>query len=166
MSVDRREGLFSAVLSSAATVDRVPAELHATIAGRLDAVGHRYTSNRRALVEVLAASGQPLAIPEILTAGRDLAQSSVYRNLAALEEAGAVHRLVTSGDFARYELAEDLTEHHHHLICTTCGDVADFTAPAALEASLGRVMATVADDTGFAAAGHRLDLMGTCTRCA
>ena len=165
MSVRSPGATFSAVLSAAATVGPVPAELHATIAGRLDAVGHRYTSNRRALVEVLAASGQPLAIPEILAAGRALAQSSVYRNLAALEEAGAVHRLVTSGSFARYELAEDLTEHHHHLICTTCGDVADFTAPAALEASLGRVVATVADSTGFAAAGHRLDLMGTCTRC-
>ncbi len=166
MTVVRGQARFSPVLSLAATVGGVPTELHATIAGRLDAVGQRYTSNRRALVEVLAASGQPLALPEILAAGRALAQSSVYRNLAALEEAGAVHRLVTSGDFARYELAEDLTEHHHHLICTTCGDVADFTAPAALEAGLGRVMASVADTAGFAAAGHRLDLMGTCTRCA
>lgn len=144
----------------------VPAELHATIVRRLRAVGQRYTTNRRALVEILAGARQPLAIPDILTSGRGLAQSSVYRNLAALEQAGAVHRIVTSGDFSRYELAEDLTEHHHHLICTTCGDVADFTAPATLEASLGRAMAVVADATGFAPAHHRLDLMGTCTRCA
>lgn len=141
-------------------------ELHVTIGGRLGAAGQRYTSSRRALVEVLAVAAQPLAIPEILAAGRGLAQSSVYRNLAALEQAGAVHRIVASGDFSRYELAEDLTQHHHHLICTTCGDVADFTAPPALERSLGRAMAEVADGTGFAPARHRLDLLGTCSRCA
>ena len=151
---------------SAATVPPVTAELHATVATRLRAAGQRYTANRRSLVEVLAAARQPLAIPDILVSGRGLAQSSVYRNLAMLEQAGAVHRIVASGDFSRYELAEDLTEHHHHLICTTCGDVADFTAPASLEASLGRAMAKVADATGFAPARHRLDLMGTCTRCA
>lgn len=144
----------------------VAPELHATIAARLRSVGQRYTPNRRSLVDVLAAARQPLAIPDILGSGRTLAQSSVYRNLVVLEQAGAVHRIVTSGDFARYELAEDLTEHHHHLICSTCGDVADFTAPAALEASLGRAMATVADATGFTPAHHRLDLIGTCTRCA
>lgn len=141
-------------------------ELHGTISARIGAAGQRYTSSRRALVEVLAVATQPLAIPDILSAGRGLAQSSVYRNLAALEQAGAVHRIVASGDFSRYELAEDLTAHHHHLICTTCGDVADFTAPPALERSLGRAMAEVADDTGFAPARHRLDLLGTCPRCA
>jgi Fe2+ or Zn2+ uptake regulation protein len=144
----------------------VPTELHTVIAGRLRAVGQRYTSGRHALVQLLADAGQPLAIPDILTSGRGLAQSSVYRNLSALEQAGAVHRIVTTGDFARYELAEDLTTHHHHLICSTCGDVTDFTAPAALEASLGRAMATVTHGTGFTPAHHRLDLIGTCARCA
>ena len=143
----------------------VPPELHAAIATRLRAVGQRSTTNRRALVDVLVGAGQPLGIPEILTSGERLAQSSVYRNLAVLEQAGAVHRIVT-GDFARYELAEDLTDdHHHHLICSVCGDVADFTAPRALETSLDRVMAKVADETGFAPARHRLDLIGTCARC-
>jgi len=141
-------------------------ELHVTIGDRLASAGQRYTSSRRALVDVLARATQPLAIPDILAAGPGLAQSSVYRNLAALEQAGAVHRIVASGDFARYELAEDLTEHHHHLICTTCGDVADFTAPPALERSLGKAMAEVAGGTGFTPARHRLDLLGTCPSCA
>ncbi|MEX2658286.1 MAG: Fur family transcriptional regulator [Acidimicrobiales bacterium] len=144
----------------------MPPELHTAIASRLRAVGQRYTTNRRTLVDVLLGAGQPLGIPEILGAGERLAQSSVYRNLAVLEQAGAVHRIVT-GDFARYELAEDLTDdHHHHLVCSVCGDVSDFTAPAALETSLTKVMAKVADETGFAPDRHRLDLLGTCTRCA
>ena len=65
-----------------------------------------------------------------------LAQSSAYRNLAVLERAGVVHRIVTSDEFARYELAEDLTHHHHHLICSTCGGVTDFEVSDAVEHEL------------------------------
>ncbi len=145
----------------------MPAELHETVAGRLRAVGQKYTTGRRGLVDLLAEAGQPLTIPEVLsgaTEGR-VPQSSAYRNLAVLEQAGVVHRIVTSGDFARYELAEDLTEHHHHLICSSCGAVEDFTAPPALERTLHRVMGDVRAG-GFTAESHRLDLIGTCAACA
>ena len=139
-------------------------ELHEIVAGRLRGAGQRYTPGRRAIIERLRTAGQPLTIPDVLE-GCDLPQSSAYRNLAVLEQAGAVHRIVTSADFARYELAEDLTEHHHHLICSTCGRVEDFTAPPSLERSLHKAVAEVEGATGFAAAHHRLDLVGTCRSC-
>jgi len=141
------------------------ADLHDVVATRLRDAGQRYTTGRRAIVDRLQAAGQPLTIPEVL-AGSSLPQSSAYRNLAVLEQAGAVHRIVTSADFARYELAEDLTEHHHHLICSTCGTVEDFTAPPALERSLHKAVAEVEGATGFSAEHHRLDLLGTCKDCA
>ncbi|MCU1485195.1 MAG: Fe2+/Zn2+ uptake regulation protein [Actinomycetia bacterium] len=141
------------------------ADLHDVVATRLRDAGQRYTTGRRAIVDRLQAAGQPLTIPEVL-AGSTLPQSSAYRNLAVLEQAGAVHRIVTSADFARYELAEDLTEHHHHLICSTCGTVEDFTAPPALERSLHKAVTQVEGATGFAAEHHRLDLLGTCKSCA
>jgi hypothetical protein len=40
-------------------------ELHTTAAQRLRSAGLRYTSSRRAVVEVLAATDRPLTIPEI-----------------------------------------------------------------------------------------------------
>ena len=141
------------------------ADLHELVAGRLRVAGQRYTTGRRALVERLRSAGQPLTIPEMLD-GSSLPQSSAYRNLAVLEQAGTVHRIVTSADFARYELAEDLTEHHHHLICSTCGQVEDFTAPPALERSLHRAVSDMEGATGFSALHHRLDLIGTCRSCA
>ena len=141
------------------------ADLHDVVAARLRDAGQRYTTGRRAIVDRLVGAGQPLTIPEVL-AGSSLPQSSAYRNLAVLEQAGAVHRIVTSADFARYELAEDLTEHHHHLICSTCGTVEDFTAPPALERSLHKAVTAVEESTGFAAQHHRLDLLGTCKDCA
>ena len=108
-------------------------DVHAVATTRLRSDGQRYTTGRRALVTALLASARPVTIPQLLDHGRGLAHSSVYRNLAVLERAGVVHRIVTADDFARYELAEDLTEHHHHhLICSRCGEVADFTLPAPL----------------------------------
>jgi len=141
-------------------------DLHATATARLRADGQRYTPRRRALVDLLAEVDQPLTIPQLLEQRRDMAQSSVYRNLAVLERARVVHRIVTADEFARYELAEDLTEHHHHLICASCGDVTDFTVPEAVEQDLEAALAKVAKRTGFKVTDHRLDLVGTCPRCA
>jgi Fe2+ or Zn2+ uptake regulation protein len=142
-----------------------PPELHDTATVRLQADGQRYTVRRRALVELLAEVDQPLTIPQLLEHRPELAQSSVYRNLAVLERAGVVHRIVTTDEFARYELAEDLSEHHHHLICAACGDVSDFTVPPAVEHDLEAALAKVAKRAGFEVRHHSLDLVGTCTRC-
>lgn len=140
-------------------------ELHDIATARLRSTGQRYTTRRRALVEVLDRADGPLTIPQILEVDRSLAQSSAYRNLAVLEQAEVVHRIVTNDDFARYELAEDLTEHHHHLICRTCGSVADFTLDPSVEGDLDRVLGAVADSQAFHADHHRLDLVGTCAVC-
>ena len=140
-------------------------EVHDVVAARLEAAGQRYTSGRRAIVERLQSAGQPLTIPDVVAEGM-LPQSSAYRNLAVLEQAGAVHRIVTNAGFARFELAEDLTEHHHHLVCSSCGQVEDFTASPSLERSLHKAVAEIEDGTGFNALHHRLDLIGTCKSCS
>jgi Fur family ferric uptake transcriptional regulator len=147
----------------------VPAQttdLHDLAATRLSALGQRYTGGRRVIVDLLARAGSPLAIPQLLERDRGLAQSSAYRNLAVLERAGVVHRIVTSDEFSRYELAEDLTEHHHHLICTRCGDVRDFTVSSQLEGELDRALARIAGSQGFSPDHHRLDIVGICASCS
>ena len=125
----------------------------------------RYTTGRRRLVAALQSGGGPLTITQILAADTSLPQSSVYRNLTILEEVGAVTRIVTRDDFARYELAEHLTEHHHHLICTECGDVADFSLDGRTEATLDTALHRAAAQVGFGIEAHRLDLLGTCADC-
>ena len=141
------------------------AEIHETAAVRLRDVGQRYTESRRDLVGRLLDAAQPVSIPELLDQGPRLPQSSAYRNLAVLEQAGVVHRITASGDFARFELAEDLTEHHHHLICGRCGAVTDFTAPPGLERTLNKAVDEIAAAHGFEAEQHRLDLIGRCADC-
>ena len=141
-------------------------DLHLTAADRLRADGQRYTTQRRALVDLLVAVDQPLTIPQLLERRPGLAQSSAYRNLAVLERAGVVHRIVTSDEFARYELAEDLTHHHHHLICSSCGEVTDVEMPPSVEHDLEAALDRIAERTGFQVRTHRLDLVGTCPSCS
>jgi Fur family transcriptional regulator, ferric uptake regulator len=139
-------------------------DMHRTVSSRLGQADYRYTSGRQNLVGILARAGQPMSMPEILVAAR-LPQSSAYRNLTVLENAGVVRRIVTHDDFCRYELAEDLTGHHHHLVCESCGLVEDFTLSTDFEASLDSTLLRTASKRGLEVVGHRLDVYGLCQAC-
>ena len=141
-------------------------ELHGTVEERLRRVGQRYTPNRRALVDAIVTARGPVAIGDLLARRRTVPQSSAYRNLAVLEQAGVIRRVITDDDFARFELDEGLTEHHHHLVCSSCGRVEDVAIPVNLERSIGRTLDRLAKGAGFASVGHRLDLIGRCRSCA
>lgn len=136
------------------------------VAGLLKATDQRYTTGRQRLVAALQQGDGPLTITQIASVDEALAQSSIYRNLTLLEEAGAVTRIVTNDEFARYELAEELTEHHHHLICTECGDVVDFELDSKTEHALHLGLERAAKTAGFTTANHRLDLLGSCANCS
>lgn len=142
-------------------------EVHEVALSRLRSTDQRYTSNRRALVETLATADGPLTIAGVLESRHGLAQSSAYRNLVVLEEAGVVHRIVTSADHARFELTEEVTgAHHHHLVCTECGLVLDMTLPDDVEDQLHHALEAVAALAAFSGEHHRIDLLGLCTDCS
>jgi Fe2+ or Zn2+ uptake regulation protein len=102
----------------------------------------------------------------VLTASDRLPQSSAYRNIGLLSEAGIVRRILSGDDYARYELAEDLTEHHHHFICSSCGAVEDFTIPMDVERAVESALTRAARRRRFHGSHHRLDLLGICNACA
>jgi Fur family transcriptional regulator, ferric uptake regulator len=141
-------------------------DIHQTVAARLRGAAQRYTPNRRALVEALWDAERPLTIHELLVLRPDVPQSSAYRSLAILEQVGLVRRVVTNEEFTRFELDEQLTVHHHHLICSNCGAVDDVSIASELERNVERALRRVARRAGFTAVSHRLDLMGTCRNCA
>lgn len=141
-------------------------ELHRAVADRLADHDQQYTSNRRAVVEALAAAGSPITLPSLLEADDTLAQSSAYRSLSVLADAGVIRRLVHVGDHAYFELAEHLTEHHHHLICEDCGTVVDVTLPDRVETAMDRTFDEVAAASGFTPRHHAVDIYGTCAGCS
>lgn len=87
--------------------------------------------------------------------------ATVYRNLEALVEAGAIKRLEPEQTPMRFD--GDLSE-HYHVTCTKCGNIED--APfdtgdrnlGTLEKALGRL-------TKYGVFGHRLEFLGCCPDC-
>ena len=135
------------------------------VATKLGEINQRFTPGRRDIVSALANAKRPLSIPEILDQATGLAQSSAYRNLTVLENAGVVVRVITTDEWARYELSEDLTGHHHHMVCSVCGSVDDVRIPDGIEEALDAALERVAAKAGFKMAHHRLDVVGVCRAC-
>lgn len=139
--------------------------IHDAVGLRLARVDQRYTHLRQLLVETLAVAGRPLSIPELLASAPELPQSSAYRNMTALIEVGVVRRVTGADDHGRFELAEELSRHHHHLVCWSCGKVEDVHASPKLERALGAAAREMAAEHGYAVSEHRLEMLGRCSQC-
>ena len=142
-------------------------DVHDEASARLADVDQRYTRGRRVIIDVLAAATRPLTVPEIseLAPAGALPVSSAYRNLTVLVEAGVVERVVSSDEHGRFELAEAVSNHHHHLLCGSCGTVSDIAADGRLERALRAAAEAAREAIGFEVSSHRLDLLGTCETC-
>ena len=140
-------------------------ELHDTAERRLRRIDQRYTAGRRAIIELLVSAGHPVSIGDIAENLPDLPRSSAYRHLVDLQAAGLVRRITANDEFTRFELAEDLTEHHHHLLCVNCGKVTDVTLPPTFEHQVAQAIGQLADAEGFQPHSHRLDVLGECASC-
>jgi Fe2+ or Zn2+ uptake regulation protein len=79
------------------------------------------------LLEILLSFGKPLSAKGILEQIekkiKNTDQVTVYRTLKTLSEKGIVHSVHWGGDALLYEISR---EHHHHMVCTSCGDIEDF----------------------------------------
>jgi len=126
----------------------------------------RFTPARRLVARALAGSAGPQAAGELHTALRGhLPLSSLYRTLTVLEEAGVLAKEHDAAGVARYELAESLLGHHHHLVCVSCGEVRDVGIDPPTEDTVARLVEDIARRAGYQATGHRIDIEGTCASC-
>ncbi len=144
----------------------VTSDLDTRIGDQLRAIAQRYTAGRQRIVRVLQSADGPLTVPEILAADPSIPASSAYRNLSVLVDAAVVARIVTNTEYAHYELDSSYTEHHHHLVCQSCGSVNDFTLGDKAERALDAALDRVARKAGYTQADHRLDVIGICPTCA
>ncbi len=127
----------------------------------------RYTKGRRVVIRALADADGPRSAAELSqTIGDKVPLSSIYRSLAVLEEAGVLAPHFSSPGLTRYELAEWLSGHHHHLVCVCCGNVQDIEADEDVERRLQAIVADVADGASFSQVNHALEIEGRCSRCA
>jgi len=139
---------------------RTPPSAQQAPASALHALG-RSTRQRSALLAIIARESRPLSPYELhdlaLRAIPSISQSTVYRNLRALEEAGEIHAVSIPGQPPRYELAAVTAHHHHHFHCRGCDRVYDLEGcPGGLRGLLPR---------GFTLEEHTIVLSGKCSAC-
>ena len=122
------------------------------------------TKAQRAVLTALAdmsafVSAQDLHA-HLRQSGQAIGLTSVYRALQALNETGLVDVVRTPSGEATYRRCGS-EQHHHHLVCRSCGTAVEVATPA-----LERWVATVARTHGYVVDGHTLEITGTCGRCS
>ena len=132
------------------------------ISGILRQRGYKLTPQRRAVLKVIAHNHDHLTPTAIYERVRreypGIGLVTVYRTLEILSELGLICEVHAGG--GRSYLLRRPTEHHHHLICSECGLVADFTG-----CDLGKLERRLSQQTGFETEGHLLEFFGRCPDC-
>lgn len=124
----------------------------------------RMTKQRSAVADVLAdvddfRSAQQLH--ELLhDRGQGIGLATVYRTLQSLADGGEVDVLRTADGEAIYRRCVR-REHHHHLICRSCGATVEIDGP-----PVETWAAQVGAAHGFTEIEHTMELVGTCAVCS
>lgn len=126
--------------------------------------GLRVTGPRMSIVGVLMSSeNRHWTVDDIYTevrkSGKRLGFTSTYRVMNELEQAGVVMRRTFQNGKMSYEL-NDRRPNVHHLICSECGHVGEFTAP-----DLDVYLKNAVPTRGMASVDLRLNLYGLCLKC-
>lgn len=139
-----------------------------TISHLLADRGHRLTGPRLAVVEVLTESDAPLSVAEIhrRLGSRRVHLVSVYRTVHLLIGMGVLRAADRARRGERYELAEQFTGHHHHLICQECERIEDLEGCPLGHEALTRLTARLRRLRAFRVTEHELQLFGLCRSCA
>jgi len=88
-----------------------------------------------------------------------VSHQAVYDVLRALTAAGLVRRIQPSGSVARYD--PRVGDNHHHVVCRTCGDIAD------VDCAVGDTPClTASDDRGFSIDEAEVIYWGLCFMCS
>src|SRR3954454_8764456 len=128
---------------------------------QLRAVGLRVTRPRLAVLDVLAVHPHADA-DTIVTAARvlhpSLSPQAVYGVLRALVSTGLARRIEPAGAPALFELR--VGDNHHHLVCRSCGAVAD------VDCAVGAAPCLVpSDPAGFVVDEAEVVFWGLCRDC-
>jgi Fur family ferric uptake transcriptional regulator len=125
--------------------------------------GLRATEARRVIIEAFMEAEPHLNAEQLLALVRSkdagIGYATVYRTLRMLAQCGIAQERHFSDGAARYEVAT-AERHHDHLICSTCGTIVEFEAPA-IEA----LQLEIAANYGFTVSHHRHELYGQCAKC-
>lgn len=120
------------------------------------------TSQRQLLLDTLLEAGEHLDAKQLYRRAADkdprISLATVYRNLRLFKELGLVEERRLEGAHCCYELRTP--GEHHHLVCTRCGQVAEFRS-----ALVGRLVSDIERERCFRVTRAMLYLEGHCGQC-
>ena len=121
------------------------------------------TARRDAVRQALASAGTFISAQDLharlRAAGNRIGLTTVYRALAAM--AGAAEADVLTAGGQQVYRACGSGEHHHHLVCRTCGTTVEVSG-----ADVERWAEATAGKHGFVDVTHTVEIFGTCRDCA
>ncbi|MBN2002599.1 MAG: transcriptional repressor [Anaerolineae bacterium] len=129
----------------------------------LSVAGHRITTSRRVVMQVLACTETPLAPHDILAQGRAtyprLGLASFYRTLERFERFGLACRVHIEEKCHSYVAQQP--GHRHQVLCQKCGRATEFLGCDHLDT----LIAIVEASTCYQINDHLLQLSGICPTC-
>ena len=138
-----------------------PPGIEAVLAEALRARGQRVTPQRLALARLIEESGDHTTAEALHGRIRErmpgVSLPTVYATLDLLEELGLIRRLLTESGAVVFD---PNLERHHHLVCSSCGAIADLEAPLDDAALI-----FAARQAGFAPDQSQVVVSGRCSRC-
>ena len=130
----------------------------------LEREGYRLSGPRSAVVATLDDLGCSVTAKEIADRlrerGEDVGVASIYRTLDLLDKLRLARRVDAAEGVARYEPLNPSGEHHHHIVCDSCGQVTAFEDP-----DLERAIDRLAGRVDYSIDGHDVTLRGECPAC-
>nr|AEI30577.1 ferric-uptake regulator [uncultured microorganism] len=140
--------------------------------GKFKGCGYRLTLGREVILEVLAKSNGHLSAEDIYMKIHprhpNIGLTTIYRTLDVLSSLGMVYKLDFGDGRARYELAEGPkgAHHHHHLVCTVCNRVIDYTDFIDDEIELlNQTERGLSKKYSFKITNHLIQFYGLCEKC-
>lgn len=141
--------------------------------GKFRGCGYRLTVGREAILDLLSGEKGHLSAEDIYlkihTRYPNVGLTTVYRTLDVLSGLGMVHKFDFGDGRARYELAQGPKgehPHHHHLVCTSCNRVIDYTDFIDDEVELlRRTEKGLGEKYNFKITSHVIQFYGLCAKC-
>ena len=134
--------------------------------------GYRITIPRQAVLDELSSSLKHLSAEDIYISVHKkypgVGLTTIYRTLDLLISMGLVHRFDFGDGRTRYELTEgENKQHHHHLVCTGCGKIIDYTDFVDEELKfLKRAETVLSKKHKFSIKSHQIHFYGLCKGCS
>jgi Fur family ferric uptake transcriptional regulator len=129
----------------------------------LEAEGYRLTSARKVIAAAMVSSGGHCSADELVTLVREMTpgvgRMTVYRTLDLFCRLGLVRPFYPGTGAAHYALMD--SGHHHHLVCSACGEIIDVEDCELEEIAQERI----GDRFDFEIQGHLLEFYGLCSQC-